>query len=53
MVDFSQSPVKSYKTLDELKEDGIVSMDFNGNYNSLNPQNFSTGIVQKYLDRHS
>jgi hypothetical protein len=53
LVDFSQSPVKIYKTLDELKEDGIVSMDFNGNYNSLNPQNFSTGIVQKYLDRHS
>ena len=39
--------------MDELKDDGIVSMDFDGDYESLAPQNFATGIVQKYLDRHS
>jgi len=52
LVDYSQSPVKIYKTIDELKNDGIVSMDFDGDYESLAPQNFATDIVQKYLDRH-
>ena len=52
LVDYSQSPVKIYKTMDELKDDGIVSMNFDGDYESLAPQNFATDIVQKYLDRH-
>ena len=52
LVDYSQSPVKIYKTMGELKDDGIVSMDFDGDYESLSPQNFATDIVQKYLDRH-
>ena len=52
LVDFSQNPVKIYTSLDELKADGIVSSDFNEDYDILAPQNFASGIVEKYLDRH-
>ena len=53
LVDFSKNPVKIYQTMDELKEDNIVSNNFNGNYSLLAPQNFSTSLVQAYQNRHN
>lgn len=53
LVDFSQHPVKIYKTLEELKADGIVSNDFDGDYSLLAPQNFTTGIINSYINRHT
>ena len=53
LVDFSQSPVKVYTTIQELKEDGIVSQSFDGDYNLIAPQNFTKGLIKKYQIRHN
>ncbi len=53
LVDFSQNPVKIYQTLEELKEDGIVSNEFNGSYSLLAPQNFARELINSYTTRHN
>jgi len=53
LVDFSQTPIKVYQTIDELKQDNIVSNEFKGDYNLLTPKNFTEGLVKKYKERHN
>jgi len=53
LVDFSQNPVKIYKTLEELKEDGIVSSNYNEDYSLLAPQHFSQKLIDAYMSRHT
>jgi len=53
IVDFQQSPVKIYETLDELKQDGIVPKNFKIDFCQLSPKNFSEDLVRLYRARHS
>lgn len=52
LVDFSQNPIRIFRNIDELKDEGIVSLDFSGNYDLLAPQNFTRGLIDSYLGRH-
>jgi len=52
LVDFSQTPVKLYTSLEELKKDGIVSKQFNQNFNSISPIGFSERLIKSYKKRH-
>jgi len=52
LVDFSQSPVKLYTTIEELKEDGIVSENFNEDYSLISPLGFTDRIIRSYKHRH-
>lgn len=52
LVDFSQNPVKIYRNIDELKEEGIVSQDYDGDYDLLSPQNFASRLIDAYINRH-
>ena len=52
LVDFSTNPVRIFRNLDELKEEGIVSRNYNENYDLLAPQNFASGLINSYLQRH-
>ena len=52
LVDFSQTPVKLYTTLEELKADGIVSQNFSEDFTSISPVGFTERIVKSYKHRH-
>lgn len=52
IVDFDQSPIKIYTTLQELKNDNVVPRNFRINYSKLSPVNFSTDLVNIYKMRH-
>ena len=52
LVDFSQSPVKLYTTLEELKADGIVSKKFKEDFTNLSPIGFSDRLLDCYIQRH-
>ena len=52
LVDFSQNPVKLYTTIEELKEDGIVSEDFKEDYSLISPIGFTDRIIKSYKHRH-
>ena len=51
LVDFSANPVKIYKNISELKQDGVVKQSFNENYCNLSPIGFSEDIVDSYEQR--
>lgn len=53
LVDFSQEQAKVYESLEELKDDGIVSQDFNEDYSLLAPQNFVNNLIKAYKKRHN
>lgn len=53
LVDFSQEPAKVYKSLEELKDDGVVSQAFNEDYSLLAPQNFVKNLIKAYKERHN
>lgn len=53
LVDFSQNPVRIFKNIQELKDEGIVSKSYNENYDLLAPQNFASGLIDSYISRHS
>ncbi|WP_323593110.1 restriction endonuclease [Aliarcobacter butzleri] len=52
LVDFSQNPVRIYRNIDELKAEGIVSQNYDEDYNLLAPQNFASGLINSYMERH-
>ncbi|MFW2607690.1 hypothetical protein [Aliarcobacter butzleri] len=52
LVDFSQNPVRIYRNVDELKAEGIVSQNYDEDYNLLAPQNFASGLINSYMERH-
>ena len=52
LFDTRVSPPKLFLTLDELKQAGVVSNDFNGNFNLLSPQNFAEQIISAHQRRH-
>ncbi len=53
LVDFSQEPAKVYESLEELKDDGIVTQAFNEDYSLLAPQNFVSNLIKAYKKRHN
>jgi len=52
IVDNSCSPIRLFKTLDELKEVGAVPNNFEGDYSKLSPVNFAKDLVDSYMLRH-
>ena len=52
LVDFSADPPKIYETGDQLREDGVVSGDFPGNFSPISPVNFSRDLTDAYLRLH-
>ena len=52
LVDFSADPPKIYDTGDQLREDGVVSRHFSGDFSRISPINFSRDITDAYLRLH-
>lgn len=49
IADFSHNPSpKIYLSIDELKKDGLVSPNYNANYDSLSPVQYSYRLLKKY-----
>lgn len=53
LVDLKKSPPTVYTSLQELKDDGYVSKNFEGNYDLLSPIGFAKEIIESYKKRHS
>ena len=53
LVDFSQEPAKVYESLEQLKDEGIVSQAFFEDYRLLAPQNFVKNLIKAYKERHN
>lgn len=51
LVDFSLDIPKLYQSTSELKEDGIVSNNFNLSLETLNYNNFFSDILNSYNSR--
>lgn len=52
LVDFSADPPKIYETDAQLREDGVVSRDFPGDFSRISPINFSRDLTDAYLRLH-
>ena len=52
LVDFSADPPKIYETDAQLREDGVVSEDFPGDFSPISPVNFSRDLTDAYLRLH-
>lgn len=52
LADFSTTPLKIYKSLDELKNSGIVNKAFGENFEGLSPVGFAENLVEIYKKRH-
>ena len=52
LVDFSADPPKIYETDAQLREDGVVSGDFPGDFSRISPVNFSRDLTDAYLRLH-
>jgi len=52
IVDFNKEVPKLYKTTSELKEDSLVSADFELEYENLNFENFAEDILNIYSERY-
>ena len=53
IVDFQKKQPKIFLTTKELVEDGILSEDFTGQYESLSPVNFAKDIFEIHQKRHT
>ena len=53
LVDFSQEPAKVYESLEQLKDEGIVSQAFFEDYSLLATQNFVKNLNKAYKERHN
>ena len=53
VVDFRQSPVQIFLTLQDLKKSGCISPDFKADFDLLSPINFAADIVSMHWKRHS
>jgi len=53
LVDFSTDPVKIYKNIRELKDDGVVNPKYTEDYTNLSPFGFSKAIIDSYLERRN
>ena len=51
LVDFSADPAKVYQSIDELRDGGLVSSAFTQSFSQLSLINFSSDLVNAYLDR--
>ena len=51
LVDFSVDPPKIYKTIKNLRDDGLVGKNFSQDFSKLSPVNFSRDLVDAYLSR--
>ena len=52
IVDFDKEVPKLYKNSQELKEDGLISEDFEIEYSTLAFENFARDILSIYEERH-
>ena len=52
LVDFSLDPPKIYETIEDLRQNGIVSHEFTEDFARLSPVNFSKDLVNAYLRRY-
>jgi len=52
LVDFSQTPVKLYTSLEDLKKDGIINKQFHQDFNIISPIGFSKRLIESYKKRH-
>lgn len=52
VVDFQQSPVQIFLTLQDLKKGGYISPDFKADFDLLSPINFAADIVNTHRKRH-
>lgn len=52
LADFRNDPPNVYLTLDELKQDGLVSNDVDIDFETLSPQNFAEDLLDVHRRRH-
>ena len=52
LVDIKQSPPRIFLTLEELKDSGYISKDFEANFDLLSPKNFAADIIYSHRQRH-
>lgn len=53
IVDFSLPTPKIYKTTQQLKDNGLVSNNFNVELNNISFDNFISKLLKKYEERHN
>jgi hypothetical protein len=52
LADFREDPPAVYLTLDALKQDGLVSDDFEADFETLSPKNFAGDLLDIHRRRH-
>jgi hypothetical protein len=52
LADFREDPPTVYLTLDDLKQDGLVSDDFEAEFETLSPQHFAEDLLDIHHRRH-
>ena len=52
LVNIKQSPPRIFLTLEELKDNGYISDNFEANFDLLSPKNFAADIVYSHRQRH-
>lgn len=52
LLDFRESPVRSFLTLDDLQQAGIVPDGYERRFSRLSPRGFASDLIDAYVARH-